>query len=77
MILVHDDRLDIVHIEGEGVAEQKDEKQRDREGKGETPVIPDQVIDLFAHDGLDLPGVHELILSIYFLKIFMMVYISR
>ena len=50
LVLIDDDRLDVLHVEAERVAEQQDEEQRDREGQVEAPEVPDQVVDLLAGD---------------------------
>ena len=48
LLVVHDDRFDVFHIEAEGIAEQEDEEQRDGKGEVEAPEVPDQMIDLLA-----------------------------
>ena len=48
LVMIHDDRLDVVHIKAQGIAEQQDQQQRNRKGQIEAAGIPDQMIEFLA-----------------------------
>ncbi len=56
-VLVDDDDLHVVHVERQGVAEEQDEQQRQREGHVQAPVVPDDVVELLPGHGLHVPYV--------------------
>ena len=55
---VDDDRLDMLHVEAERIAEQEDEEERYRKGQVKAPEVPDQVEHLLAGDRPDIPEIH-------------------
>lgn len=54
IVMIHHDRFYIIDIETQGIAEEKNEKQREGKCQIQAPEIPYQMIELLAGDSLNI-----------------------
>jgi hypothetical protein len=54
IVMIHHDRFYIIDIKTQGIAEEKNEQQREGKCQIQAPEIPYQMIELLARDSLNI-----------------------